>query len=318
MNKGFIIISIIIFISAVFFMAPFGNHVSAQVKGVEYQMLEKTLPGFEDKGGLYTATSQNFSDFLNKAFKIGIIVAIVLSILMIVVGGIEYMGSDSLFKIEDAKKRWRDVAWGLLLALGIYLFLFTINPDLVKFNLEIPETKTPAAGTPTPGTPSAPTSLGRWTEARAQSVIESDNRVRNRLSSQSGGRVTVKSNACNMDLYKQWVTNGNANGSPNCTTVGELPDNTINKLIMLSRSAQGCNCSFEISGGTEWGHSSHFPGQGVVDIRWGSGVDAFVQRNKSVPGSPPFVRTYRGVVVGGANASFFEEDAGGKHWHVVL
>jgi lipoprotein-anchoring transpeptidase ErfK/SrfK len=50
---------------------------------------------------------------------------------MIVVGGIQYMGDESIFgKTEGKKKIWAAIL-GLLIALGSYALLKTINPDLL-------------------------------------------------------------------------------------------------------------------------------------------------------------------------------------------
>lgn len=108
-----------------------------------YQTLVSDLPGIGK-----TVSAGDFSGYLNAAFKIGIIVAILLAVVMLVIAGIEYMGSDSFFSKESAKKKIYDAIGGLILALGIFLFLNTVNPDLVKLNLNIQHTAPAAKNIP--------------------------------------------------------------------------------------------------------------------------------------------------------------------------
>lgn len=79
---------------------------------------------------------EQFRDYLNNAFKIGITIAILLAVIMIVIGGIQWMG-ESVFGKEAGKKKIQDAIWGLVLALAIFLILNTINPDLVNLRLNV-------------------------------------------------------------------------------------------------------------------------------------------------------------------------------------
>jgi len=75
------------------------------------------------------------SQYLNIVFSLGISVAAGLAVLMIVIGGIQYMSTDAVGGKEDAKGRITSALWGLLLALCSYLILYTINPDLLNTSL---------------------------------------------------------------------------------------------------------------------------------------------------------------------------------------
>lgn len=79
----------------------------------------------------------SLSDYLNGAIKFIITLAGGLAVIMIVVGGIEYMASDAVTSKEGAKQRiWRAIG-GLLLALGAFAILNTINPNFVNGNLTL-------------------------------------------------------------------------------------------------------------------------------------------------------------------------------------
>lgn len=78
-------------------------------------------------------STTNLGDFLSKVFNFGIAIAVALSVIMITVGGIQYMTTDSWNKKEEGKERIRNAFYGLALALVSWLILFTINPCLVEF-----------------------------------------------------------------------------------------------------------------------------------------------------------------------------------------
>lgn len=90
-----------------------------------------------DSGSVISTT--DLGDFLNKVFNFGIAVAVALSIIMISVGGVQYMTTDSWNKKEEGKERIKNALYGLALALVSWLILFTINPCLVTFTGTTPD-----------------------------------------------------------------------------------------------------------------------------------------------------------------------------------
>lgn len=65
----------------------------------------------------------------------------ILAFLMIVVGGLQYVAagaSGNPEKVQDARNRILMAIGGLLLALGSWLILSIINPDLLKLELKLP------------------------------------------------------------------------------------------------------------------------------------------------------------------------------------
>ncbi|TSC77977.1 MAG: Uncharacterized protein G01um101424_111 [Parcubacteria group bacterium Gr01-1014_24] len=90
-------------------------------------------PEQKDSAGKSTA----LGTYLNLMIKIIIGLAAVLSVIMIVVGGLEYMTSELISSKEEGKKRILGAIFGLLLALGAYALLNTINPDLLSTDIKI-------------------------------------------------------------------------------------------------------------------------------------------------------------------------------------
>jgi len=79
-------------------------------------------------------TSPDLAGFARNAFKFSIGIGAALAILMIVVGGFEYMGSESIGGKDSGKKKIQDALYGVLLLIFSYVLLNTINPDLLTFS----------------------------------------------------------------------------------------------------------------------------------------------------------------------------------------
>jgi ABC-type dipeptide/oligopeptide/nickel transport system permease subunit len=79
-------------------------------------------------------------DYLAAAFRVGIYLAAILTVIMLIIGGIQYMtaGGDP-GKVGNAKDRIKNAVFGLLLVLASYLIVYTINPDLVNLQYTIQE-----------------------------------------------------------------------------------------------------------------------------------------------------------------------------------
>ncbi|MBP7006793.1 MAG: M15 family metallopeptidase [Candidatus Pacebacteria bacterium] len=97
-------------------------------------------PLSEDKS-FDPAQENALSKYINIIVKIAIGIAAVLAVIMIVMGGIQYMTSELISSKEEGKKRITNAILGLLIALGAYLILFTINPNLLKLDVAVPSTE---------------------------------------------------------------------------------------------------------------------------------------------------------------------------------
>jgi hypothetical protein len=95
---------------------------------LDYQPLEP-LPGLEKAGKL------DFVTMLNLVFKILITIGALFAVGTLVVGGIGYMVQDAFEAKDEARRRIRAAFFALILIIGSWLILNTINPALVVFNL---------------------------------------------------------------------------------------------------------------------------------------------------------------------------------------
>jgi hypothetical protein len=110
----------------------FGNF--AHATEIQYNLLAP-LPG----GSNQVSGDQAFSTYARQAFAVALSAAAILALLMLVVGGIQYLGSaESPSRLSDAKDRIWNALIGLVLAVAAWLILNTINPALVSGDFNLP------------------------------------------------------------------------------------------------------------------------------------------------------------------------------------
>lgn len=91
------------------------------------------LPGLEEP---FDPTQPgNLGTYLNIMINLFIGICAVLAVIMIVMGGLEYMTSELISSKEHGKERINSAIFGLILALGAWTILYTINPDLLNTEL---------------------------------------------------------------------------------------------------------------------------------------------------------------------------------------
>ncbi|MFA5777692.1 MAG: pilin [Parcubacteria group bacterium] len=121
----------------------------------DYTALEP-IPGTANTGA-------DLKLYIEAIYKFAIWTVGIAAVLMLTIGGFMYMVSaGNTSKMDTAKKIVTDAILGLIIALGAYLILYVINPDLVKITITM---KSLGGGTvteskPNPNTPLAPNSSG--------------------------------------------------------------------------------------------------------------------------------------------------------------
>lgn len=104
--------------------------------------LSESIPG-GSKAGDKVDTATYFEDIFNFVLA----AAAILAVIMIIVGGLQYIGAaGNPSVISDAKDRIYWAILGLILALASVLILQTINPDLLKLDFTVPSTTTGTGG----------------------------------------------------------------------------------------------------------------------------------------------------------------------------
>lgn len=132
-----------IIITGLFMITSFGlfalSSIHAQTSTPEptpYQLLAPIpLKGCTGAAGEKCTT--NTADFIPGLFKLGIMLATGLAVIMLIYAGIQYMSTDAWGEKNEAKNTINNALLGLFLTMSAWLILNTINPDLVNFNLNI-------------------------------------------------------------------------------------------------------------------------------------------------------------------------------------
>lgn len=106
---------------------------------INYTPLEALQNGTFSYGG-----NTPLSTYLSQAYTLLVTVSSLLAVVFLVVGGVRYMLSEAFTDITKAKKQMWSAMWGLVIILGSFLILYSINPNLLNFSLLIP----PVAQTP--------------------------------------------------------------------------------------------------------------------------------------------------------------------------
>lgn len=102
-----------------------------------YVLLAPLSDELKNEGFNYTDPNA-LGKYLNTMISIFIGLCAVLAVVMIVLGGIEYTTSELVHSKEAGKEKIKGALLGLLIALGAYALLNTINPDLLNSNVVIP------------------------------------------------------------------------------------------------------------------------------------------------------------------------------------
>ena len=114
---------------------------SEDSSGTQYCLLEP-IPLGTSTLTMYDPNVTSTADYINIIIKIFISIIGVLGVIMIILGGIEYMSTDAISKKEGGREKITHSLFGLLLALASWVLLNTINPHLTEVNIDPPATTT--------------------------------------------------------------------------------------------------------------------------------------------------------------------------------
>lgn len=111
----------------------------AQLK--DYTLLAP-IPGLS-KG---STDQTDLNTYIEGAFNLAITIGAILAFIMITYGGIMYSTTDALSGKEEGRGIITNAVVGLILVLSSWVILYTINPDMVSFNLTLKRPAPPEMG----------------------------------------------------------------------------------------------------------------------------------------------------------------------------
>lgn len=200
-------------------------------------------------GGTTPGATTDFLGYARFLFPFALSAAAVLAVIMLIIAGLEMMTASEGLR-EDAKRRIWGAVLGLLLAVGTFLILNTINPQLINLKLTLPTVPGGGGQPPGPGPGPGPgdtcTNPSKCTESQCAPAG----------SCPSGTKWSASNCGC-----------APISGKPVCgNTILEIPEQCDDGNI---KNGDGCSsdCKLESSGGINPG-----PGGPIGCIRPGVGV----------------------------------------------
>ena len=133
-----VLIGISVFIGATRTQTAFASACKEDNTGSQYCLLEP-IPLGTSTLTMYDPKVTSTADYINIIIKIFISIIGVLGVIMIILGGIEYMSTDAISKKEGGREKITHSLFGLLLALASWVLLNTINPHLTEVNIDPPQ-----------------------------------------------------------------------------------------------------------------------------------------------------------------------------------
>ncbi len=215
-------------------------------------------------GGLSVIHTAELPDYFNTVYKIGIGIAAVLAIIMLVFGGVQYMSTDALSGKSEGKSKMTRAIFGLILALGSFVILNTVNPKLLNFTFNIDQ------ATISVNPDEIETSIPPPMTSDGKYCIN-----QNGGQGYSNGSFWDQNLAADSALRQQLSgANSISVGGGGCETVGQQSCTSLAGLVTagILKVRDRCpTCELTITGGTEcWLHSAktaHGKNSPIVDLR---------------------------------------------------
>lgn len=268
------------------------------------------IPGTVDSQG-----QVDISNYIPRVFTTLIGIAGVLAVVMIVIGGIQYMSTDAILGKSEGKEKIKNALWGLLLALGAWAILYTINPNLLNLNIgNLQSVQQYSVGTTTGGVVTQCYQGVNYSNFVANCPWPSDQFIRDQFLANG---ITINNNNCTTV------------GQTGCTSVWRLDNAAFTGLVALKNGCEAGSliCNVTITAGTEyWLHGNtnpsraanstgHGPGRGVVDIRnTDSNINTYITTNGQSLGVQNICSSL-GPAWNLSGAIYVDETT---HWHICF
>lgn len=254
---------------------------------------------YNDKGEASAGCQTTLQKYLPGAFSLAIGLSAVFAVVMIVLGGFQYMSSDALQGKEDGRNRVKNSVYGLVLVIAAYLILYTVNPNLLTLNLTIDAVEINAQYG-TGGTLASGGSTNPCTDDDSAGCLK-DAEIEHRLFTEAG--ITVYADPCI------------GNQTQGCVNLDGLQEATISGIIDFRKT---CLCTINITGGSEGGHSAgstHNSGLSL-DVQKNTALDSYITSNAPAPTWTSLGPLYT-MTVNGKPATFLLE-SNPPHWHITF
>ena len=267
------------------------NSGSSEYSETGYTPLAQ-LPGLET---LDFEADCPLADYINIVTEILIGIIVVICVVKLVLGGLEYITSESISGKANGKESIINGFAGLIIALSAYIVLNTINPTLLNLCPEIKNKSLTAEDIPQKAI------NGYYGNGKYKANDPWDDKIGKKATLPVG--VGLNNKEC------EYI------GESNCTSTRGLDTSVINKIASECAKTNNKNCNITITGGTEnWLHSAngtHRPGSSTIDLSPTADVNKYITGNSNPPKSE-LQKTKDGITY-----YYHKNSVGdGYHWHV--
>lgn len=214
--------------------------------------------------------NSKIGEYLNIMIRIFIGICAVLAVIMIVMGGIEYMTSELISNKENGKHHITGAIFGLLLALGAWTILNQINPDIL--NTDLSSLKTVEVEVTLDD--SVPQTYDQTTKKYKNGITHGADWL-----SIAGAQTTLPTGVTVNKAECAVV------GNQNCTSIRGLRLDYINTILEKCKDCK----SLMITGGTEFwlhggqsGNTNHKPNSPAVDLRITPELTQYITEGKKL------------------------------------
>ncbi len=271
---------------------------------VEYQPLEDVF---------FAPEHRSLPVLMRYLFSVGIAIVGLAALFMLVIGGATYLlSAGNTATMGSAKKIMIDAVMGLVLALGSWLLLYVINPDLIGIdeNIELLTRISPYAKQQVQSGAAAQGGSAAGGGATGSAVGGGSGYD---LAEETARRADLS--AANIDINKRPCRNAQ---DSDCTSIAGLPQKSLDSLIGLR--GECANCVIVVTGGSEEGHASHGPGKDVFDLRVDGNLRSHFFLNGTQGVLPQFGNTsnatYWDITSGALQGARVVEEQNPPHFHV--
>ncbi len=123
--------SLVLIIFSLFFCILFSAKFVGAVEDSDF------VPITEDTAGDIWGGGQdlNLPGLIRNIYTYSIVISAILAVIMITIGGIQYMTTGSYTEKDTGRERMQNAVIGVLIVIGAVLMLETINPQIVELSL---------------------------------------------------------------------------------------------------------------------------------------------------------------------------------------
>jgi hypothetical protein len=298
---------------------------SFQAYAVDYQFLEPSVTKVIPNNTFGFSTTDNPTN--NADWEKTLIYLMYLSVFAL----ISFQGGKIAFiflspdsspeKRVEGKKMLRKVIIAIVFIVILWPLIYFLRPEMLAVNLNLDRIISPANNYGIINGNNTNTNSEDTSTTRS---VTGD--TTNRKTLQNVG-ISINKNDCSPSQWRET--------KPSCTSLEELPDETINMLVSLKDDCGGDSCAIQLTGGTEPGHKTHGKGLYPVDLhcQGGSSVgcnDSSTKLYQFITGKNPGIGyggigksyCYKGKAFGPYKGFYFcnenIETTSSKayHWHV--